>query len=55
MIDRRTGLIAEGINGEPDDAIKLKNLHRLLRENYSGMAAWMRPIMASEDGNGGAG
>ncbi|KOU08531.1 hypothetical protein ADK86_04030 [Streptomyces sp. NRRL F-5755] len=48
-IDRRTGLITEGLNGDPDDVIKLKNLHPLLRENYLGMAAWMHPIMTSED------
>ncbi|MFH8408755.1 toxin glutamine deamidase domain-containing protein [Streptomyces sp. NPDC018019] len=47
-IDRRTGLITEGLNGDPDDAIRLKHLHPLLRKNYLGMAAWMHPIMASE-------
>lgn len=47
-IDRRTGLITEGLNGDPDDVIKLKHLHPLLRENYLGIAAWMHPIMASE-------
>ncbi|MGW8554126.1 toxin glutamine deamidase domain-containing protein [Streptomyces tubercidicus] len=47
-IDRRTGLITEGINGQADDTIRPENLHPLLRDNYMGMAAWQHPVMLSE-------
>ncbi|QTZ91823.1 hypothetical protein SU9_010315 [Streptomyces auratus AGR0001] len=48
-IDRRTGMITEGLNGALTDVIDLENLHPLLRDNYLGMANWMHPIMASEN------
>ncbi|WP_107251153.1 toxin glutamine deamidase domain-containing protein [Streptomyces rimosus] len=48
-IDRRTGMITEGLNGLASDLIDIENLHPLLRENYLGMAAWVHPVMAAEN------
>ncbi|TWP45228.1 hypothetical protein FKR81_39840, partial [Lentzea tibetensis] len=47
-IDRKTGLITEGVNGQADDLIEPENLHPLLRDNYMDMAEWKHPIMRSE-------
>ncbi|MBW4719900.1 WXG100 family type VII secretion target [Saccharothrix obliqua] len=48
-IDRRTGLVTEGVNGQPDDLIRPENLHPLLRDNYRGIADWQHPVMKAEE------
>ncbi|WP_051773157.1 hypothetical protein [Saccharothrix sp. NRRL B-16314] len=47
-IDRRTGLITEGVNGQDFDVIAPANLHPLLRENFRDMDEWQHPVMKNE-------
>jgi hypothetical protein len=47
-IDRRTGLITEGVNGSNADVIPKENLHPLLRENMRDMDEWQHPVMKNE-------
>ncbi|MFD9738627.1 hypothetical protein [Umezawaea sp. NPDC059074] len=47
-IDRRTGLITEGVNGRNTDVIDEENLHPLLRENIRDMDEWQHPVMRTE-------
>jgi len=47
-IDRRTGLITEGVNGQDYHLINPENLHPLLRENFRDMDEWQHPIMRTE-------
>ncbi|WP_405842286.1 toxin glutamine deamidase domain-containing protein [Streptomyces platensis] len=48
-IDRKTGLVTEGVNGDPDSQIRLRNLHPLLGDNYMGIAAWKHPVMDTDE------
>jgi hypothetical protein len=46
-IDRRTGLITQGVNGKGAHVIPEDKLHRLLQQNLQDMRAYQHPVLDS--------
>jgi hypothetical protein len=43
-IDRRTGLVTQGVNGKATDVIPEKNLHPLLQNNLQNLRGWQHEV-----------
>jgi hypothetical protein len=51
-IDRRTGLVTQGVNGKATDVIPPDKLHPLLQQNLQDMRAYKHPVRGAVDKDG---